>query len=121
MLAPTAEHGLKVIRKCRHVLAGGCGWCPAAMALVTGTLHRVASDAKRWRGDPLTATAASADGQAAVAEELAAANKDSITFGTAMPWQLRELGARLQLQRAKCLHAGVRLRANSSTMKHTIL
>ncbi len=78
------------------------------MALLTGTLHRVASDAKRWSGDATAAMAASADGQKAVADGLAAADKGSVTLGTAMHWQLRELAARLQLQRAKFCLAQVR-------------
>ena len=91
----------------------GCDkWCPATVALLTGTLHRVASDAKRWRGDPAAASAASADGQRAVAEGLAAADRDPVNLGTAMRWQLRELAARLQLQRAKASLAEVQPRAS---------
>jgi len=67
----------------------------------------VVSDAKRWSGDIAAATTASADGQRAVAEGLAAADKGSVAIGTAKHWQLRELAARLQLQRAKCCLAQV--------------
>ena len=82
--------------------AGCDGWCSAAGTLLRGSFLRVASDVKRWSDDTAAATAASADGHRLVAEGLS-----SLSSGALLRWQLQELAARLQLQRAKCSLAEV--------------
>ncbi len=68
----------------------------------------MASDAKRWRGDWAAAALEAAEGQRIVAEALGA---DDVlgACGAASRWNLRDLAARLQLQRAKSCFYDVRM------------
>ena len=78
--------------------------------LIRGSLHRVASDAKRWSTDSAAAALAAAEGQRMVAKVLGAGSHPS-ACGAALQWNLRDLAARLQLQRAKCCLSNVREQA----------